>query len=360
MNKLLRKLTISVLAVVFAVIAMGATTYAWFTVTGEVSVDPVSADVTMDSGIYISADGVTWDNKLDSTDLAIAGVVTGTGELKALTSTDGTTFNEVTQIALGSGENASKYLSTYGSDITNGTGYRIITFYVRSVNYTQLYLFKGQTSLTGTDVTWSSDKKFSNNGSDVEAGDSITTNVANAARFAINSNSLTAWDTNAKLSTYGGTIKTTIYENEAVTKGNTTGFGLNGLNNGALNYYLTKNSITPADYNATKADGSEIVVPNTIALSSVLDSVVVELSAGTTTKATDGYYYAKVVVTIWLEGWDSECYNSILSVDANKDQHLDSASWSGDPLVAHPETPSGDLIRSLSVKVAFTATKPVA
>lgn len=345
MNKLLRKLTISVLAVVFAVIAMGATTYAWFTVTGEVSVDEVSANVTMDSGIYISVDGVTWDSKLDSNDLKQDGAVTGTGSLIALTSEDGTTFNEVRQIALGSGENAEKYLSTYGGDITNGAGYRIITFYVRSVNYQNLYLFKDQTALTGTSVTWNSDVPFSNNGTAVAAGGSVTTNVANAARFAINSNSLTEWNTNAKQSTYGGETITTIYENAAADT-NTTGYGLNGVESGALNYYLTKNSIDRANYNATKADGSVIESPTTIKLPSVLNSVVVKLSEGTSTKAADGYYYAKVVVTVWLEGWDSECFNSILSVDVNRDQQL--------------TTGSGDIIRSLSLKVGFTATLPEA
>ncbi len=64
MKKLTRKITLSLVAILFAVIALGTTTYAWFTLGTSATVGDVEADVTSGEGIEISLDGKTWVSTL--------------------------------------------------------------------------------------------------------------------------------------------------------------------------------------------------------------------------------------------------------------------------------------------------------
>ena len=100
MNKLMRKLSISILAVVFAVVAMGATTFAWFTITNTARINQFDVYVTAGSGFEIAVTGIdgtpsAWKSTITETEVeaAIGNVV-----LKDLTSTDGVNFYPISKI----------------------------------------------------------------------------------------------------------------------------------------------------------------------------------------------------------------------------------------------------------------------
>ena len=60
MNKIARKLVLSALTVVLTVVALGTTTFAWFTLTNTAVVQPFQASIVADTGIEVSLDGVDW------------------------------------------------------------------------------------------------------------------------------------------------------------------------------------------------------------------------------------------------------------------------------------------------------------
>jgi len=54
MNKIARKLVLSILTVVLTVAALGTTTFAWFTLTNTSVVQPFQAQIVSDTGIEIA------------------------------------------------------------------------------------------------------------------------------------------------------------------------------------------------------------------------------------------------------------------------------------------------------------------
>lgn len=325
MNKLLRKLTISVLAVVFAVIAMGATTYAWFTVTGTVSVESMSTNVTMDQGIEVSADKITWTKNLTKANLTTNNLLTIPAVLDAVTTEDGIDFSRVTGFKRNASTSTNFDVLTSS---TNADSYIQFKFYVRSAAYQTLYLYKG-TTLDGSTVNnWVADVTYrpSIGSTDVLVNSTPTLEVEDALRFSINSKALSAFGNTDDENTYkfndngtlfGGTVVTTVWEN-AASSTNTKGFGTD-VHKGALNYYLVKNSETIAAGDQLTTNPT---APTTYDISTDYGTTTVVTLAADTTNG-DGYYYAEVTVKVWVEGWDAECFNAILSKDIDKDGTLE-------------------------------------
>ena len=54
MTKITRKLLLSIITVVLTVVALGTTTFAWFTLTNTSSVQPFEAEIVADSGIEVA------------------------------------------------------------------------------------------------------------------------------------------------------------------------------------------------------------------------------------------------------------------------------------------------------------------
>lgn len=77
MTKLTRKLFISILTVAFAFVTLGATTFAWFTLTTTAKVDTFDAQMMAGTGIEMSLDGGT-SFKNYFTEAEILDAITGT------------------------------------------------------------------------------------------------------------------------------------------------------------------------------------------------------------------------------------------------------------------------------------------
>jgi hypothetical protein len=295
MNKLMRKLSISILAVVFAVVAMGATTFAWFTITNTAKINQFEVEVTAGSGFEIAVTNVggapsAWKSTITKAEVeaAIGNVV-----LKDLTSTDGATFYPISEIGVDVNGTDDYKL---GDAVTDG--YAEFDIHFRSKAAGTVKLNMEETNITSTGKTKVADVAFDEaytGGDSFTATSDVLAYAMNAARMAIiESNTL-----KVILEKAGATLNT------AGTLDNTVGFGTAHAK-GALAYYIAKNQI-----DTTGMDLSGLGTgPNTEKFG---DTVYTTKIADIATGPSNEWYTGKITVRIWLEGWDAECLNVIFS-----------------------------------------------
>lgn len=302
MNTIARKLVLSVLTVVLTVIALGTTTFAWFTLTNTSVVQPFTADITADTGIEMAL-GVPVAGEED--DLEWLTVLTAADVEQYIFDTYGAfTFNHVTTL------DAVDYFTLGPTSLTGTTtGYLSIPLNFRSNSANQIQWTN--VSLSSTEAPWQADISFVGaKGTSYTSGDSININAADSMRIAI-------------LGTVGGLSSVVGYENpdsitnvvlgggvanpQDLSDGNSWTDPITSIvyaagDNGAMNYYFAKTNMLPFGADA-------VSVLDTI--TSVAGSpAVTDLSASTTSGAA---FYGTIIVRIWIEGWDANAYNSILS-----------------------------------------------
>jgi len=296
MNKLMRKLSISILAVVFAVVAMGATTFAWFTITNTAKINQFEVQVTAGSGFEIAVTTVggvpsAWKSTITKAEVEAA--IGGNVVLKDLTSANGATFYPISEIGVDVNGTDDYKL---GNAVTDG--YAEFDIHFRSKAEGTVKLNMTETDITSTGKTKVADVAFDEaytGGDSFTATSDVLAYAMNAARMAIiESNTL-----KVILEKAGATLNT------AGTLDNTVGFGTAHAK-GALAYYIAKNQI-----DTTGMDLSGLGTgPNTEKFG---DTVYTTKIADIATGPSNEWYTGKITVRIWLEGWDAECLNVIFS-----------------------------------------------
>ncbi|MGD9605572.1 MAG: hypothetical protein AB7V00_05430, partial [Bacilli bacterium] len=276
MRKLTNKLFISILTVAFAVIALGTTTFAWFTLSNTATVSPFQASVTAGEGIEISLDGTNWYTTLSEA-LMETTLNTSTFKFDLVTTPDGTTFT-----TLGGGDATGKYLS--------------FTLYFRSFADASPSIYWNGVTLTSTGKSWQPDVSFN----DSEAGvtTALTTASSPVMRYAANSGRiLVAGDSTSiyELPSDFNSQDNTVLGEKLVTE-------ITGTEDGANAYYVAKKGTAPAGAAAA-------VIPATVTDSTLLnDAAILVLDTGSANA-----WSGTLTVSIWLEGWDPNAFNSILS-----------------------------------------------
>lgn len=286
MNKLMRKLSISILAVVFAVVAMGATTFAWFTLTNTAKVEQFEVQVTTAAGIELSMDGTSWSSVLTPSQFA-AGLTSQSATepaLTAVTTIDGVDFMKLTNLSK-AGE---------GSFAAADAGVDFFEFdiYIRTTQASQkIYLSNANTTVDSTVIPWLVDNDFTpSTGSAVPAGSSLNVYPEDAVRIAFD--------------------EASVHVFQVPTAGTNTAGQAFDWDLGALNYYgvdkgYFESAPAPTD---PAGDGDDYAFIGTVNPLGTAYTTEVATTSGT---ATDGYYETTVTVRIWLDGWDQECYNAI-------------------------------------------------
>jgi hypothetical protein len=301
MNSITRKLVLSILTVVLTVVALGTTTFAWFTLTNTAVVQPFQAEITSDTGIEVALgipvvdeeDELNWVTTL--TTAAIEDYIEAA--YGAFTFTHVTTNNAIDFYTLG----------TVAMTGTTG-GYLTIPLNFRSNSANQILW--STVSMTSGELPWQADVAFTGaKGASYIAGDSVSIDAADAFRIAV-------------IGTVGGATNVVGYENpnsttNSVLDGDGVAMDLRGIEedqnpdplitenayigvNGAMNYFFRKNASLPFGADA-------VTVLNTI--QALSDNPVVDLSASTTSGAA---WYGQILIRVWLEGWDANAYNSVL------------------------------------------------
>ena len=300
MNSITRKLVLSILTVVLTVVALGTTTFAWFTLTNTAVVQPFQAEITSDTGIEVAIgvpvageeDNLNWVTTL--TTAAIQDYI------------ETLTFTEFTHVTTA---NAVDFTTLGTSSMTGTTsGYLSIPINFRS-NSANRILWSSVT-LTSGSAPWQADVAFTGaKGASYIPGDSVPIDAADAFRIAV-------------IGTVGVATNVVGYElpdseSNVVLDGDGAPMDLRGIQedidpdpigedlryigvNGAMNYFYRKNASLPFGVEA-------VSVLNTI--QALSDNPVLDLAASETSGAA---WYGQITIRIWLEGWDANAYNSVL------------------------------------------------
>ncbi|HKM29499.1 MAG TPA: hypothetical protein VJZ51_01915 [Bacilli bacterium] len=295
----MRKLSISILAVVFAVIAMGATTYAWFTITNEAKINQFEVQVTAGVGFEIavtelSGTPTVWKSTVTKSE--VEALISPAMTLTDLTTTDGLAFFPIKQIGVDV-DGTEDY--KYGTQALPGSGYVEFEVHFRSRKMGAVNLDMSVTNIDSVGKTMAAGVPFTEalTGGDTfsETG-SITAYAMNAARMAFINDTVPA--ANVILE------KAAAAANVVGALDNTEGLGLD-FTKGALAYYVSKNAIETSGMAITQPTQTTQKFGDAAYATPILNI------AGTAD--ADGWYTGKVTVRIWIEGWDAECLNVIFS-----------------------------------------------
>ncbi len=278
MKNLSKKLVMSIVAVTLVVAALGASTFAWFTLSNRASVGTFEAQVSSGEGIEIRlADTNAWFTDIPSS--AIQTYLTNTAgfeKFKDITSANGKTFTKF---------NNSGY-------IQSTSDYVEFTLDIRSeqnltVYWTDAVLTEEQAK------TWTPDVNFTHTSGAVTTSSSLNLRVSNAARISVE-----------------GVVNEApvlyVYEKGNV-EGNTV-LNETPIVNGSVSYYNAK--VQVADRIPTSLTG--ITLKETF--TSFNEDVNLNNAILSLVKAEgDTYATGSITVRVWIEGWDADTFNAILN-----------------------------------------------
>ncbi|MCF7930282.1 MAG: hypothetical protein K9L02_02105, partial [Acholeplasmataceae bacterium] len=281
-----RKLVLSALTVVLTVVALGTTTFAWFTLTNTAVVQPFEAQIVADTGIEVSLDTIDWYTTL-TTDLIETYIFDTYGAFR---------FTHVTTAT-----GYSSFNTLGASGLTNtSAGYLEIPVHFRSnsadaIDWTAV-------TLTSPLSPWLSDVAFTSTTGAVTAGGSIPQDASNAMRVSVQG--IVAADP----------AHVVVFE-RAATNNNNVVLGGDGVtpvdysnggvgNAGSYNYYYAKTGALVPGTDAV------VVAPAVTLINDANAQRVLDLTADTTYGTA---FYGSLTIRVWLEGWDADSYNSLLA-----------------------------------------------
>jgi len=335
MRKLTTKLLFAIISVAFALVALGTTTFAWFTISNTASVSQFSAQVTAGQGLEISLDDTYFYTTIPASVIQ-AKIDSLNVTLKDVTSPDG-----VNMYYLGD-DDAIEY---------GGTSNPYIEFdlYVRSpVASTKVNLSSVLFSSNTGDAKWTPDTIF------VNAKNKLVVPYEDANELIAAAPALTEAGIIKGLQLNGETLVSVTYRNDNIFQVENIEFGPKAyyaedalrlsisdgdsdgdttvvyqkadatttntllvaapIPNGMVDYYKNKNGIDLIATYYTPVE--DFTLPTTTTLST--PETVTTLGAANSSK--------KLTVRIWVEGWDPDTFNAILTQNIYVSLSLTSAS----------------------------------
>ena len=303
-NKLTRKLMLSAFTLLFAVISLGASTYAWFTMSDTAKINSFQGQVKAGQGIEIAITTAgdqngpkEWFTGEISSDI-IQQVITTSGFQKfdALTSNDGKTFKQL---------NSNHQLTDV---TTKGQNYIEFDLHFRAAEAGSLNL-SSLTFDTNTDAkAFQNDQSFllSSDNKSVDTNNKLKFEVESAARASLSIVSKTNEESGFEL--FEDVQENSTEESDYILAGNDLGFD---LENGAFAYY-NKKSYTIGENNAHVGNLSSAGVTEPAGVN--VGTTWTEAYPFTVNLPAYNYEtpnYVTVRVRVWVEGWDGECMNFI-------------------------------------------------
>jgi hypothetical protein len=305
MGKIIRKLLLSVLSLTLSAIMLGTVTYAWITMTNKNFLDGLVLNVKLGSQLEISLDGMNYYSNLPSELLS--------------DSFSGLKFQDVT----------SKNGMDFDSGGPNGSGnaypnvdYATITLWVRTYGAERnVYLIDNVSDLVQYDIgmagtfvvsrgiQWKADTTFVNGPNEtidiVEEGKRGTYYAADAVRISF-----------LEQKNWGNPLDTRPIETLSrvlIDPSSDPSRGY-GVPYGAIGYLSAKFGEiveAPVDTPVTVYELTELM-PNNPYIAMNEDSKIMELiESDEKNEEGQNYYVGKVVVNVWLEGWDADCFDAI-------------------------------------------------
>lgn len=309
MTKLSRKLLLSVLTVAFALITLGATTFAWFTLSTKAEIEAFDVEVTSGAGIEISADGSNYSNYISAQQVYAAITRAGSSTvLDHVTSQNGQTFTTI------------DYEGELSFNKVANSGWAEFDLWFRSPEANvEVYMLEN-TTVASTGVEWISDANFQLTSEKfVEVGSEETLYGANAVRISTTENKLTATGTGFQ---YNDGASANIFELGGATGDQRLETTIKS-DYGSVAYYNAKNPNAQITEDITdEVELPEVVLktedlPKLNELNTTTINPDAHTPVATLTVDNDytgvNYYYGQITVRIWLEGWDPDMFNAIMA-----------------------------------------------
>lgn len=314
MKKLTQKLVLSVVTMALVVIALGTSTFAWFTLTNSATVQVFQAQVTSGQGIEVTL-GVPNGNGnpyLEPSASPAAPTVWYTVmPSSVITSFINTKYSadfRFTDITTADGVSFSTYNLNNNTSGSATSGWLEIPIYFRSA--VQQDIVWNSATLGGTSKVWDVNVatfKHSN-------GTSYGTDVLGYTKLRV-----AAW-TAARVSITGDVgisvpaATTVVFQEGAVTKDsvlNSTATLASYDFPGAAPYTTGLNALGAASYAVASGKSLSLTALPTIpsTLTAAAGSVLT-LTHGAIT-GFDDYFTGVAVVRVWVEGWDADTYDAI-------------------------------------------------
>lgn len=314
MKTLTRKFMISILTLVFAVVALGSTTFAWFAVSGKAETSTISAMVATPQGLELRIQGsTTWLSSNVTFDALASGSradrklmpITLTGALNAFTPANELTSFKRSKIA------TVDSVKKLADDTATVADFVKFTLEFRTTSVGKLTIDNGS-SFSGTEKSWTVDKPFTT-ATNIEnvADETLKVKAASAARLLCVAKGTAATYTNSifENGAVAGTVKSG--SNPAV-EGNTAGQQTWADSKGAIKYFKDKTGLTEAP-SATMPSYTAGILDETLAdgaTTRLVYQVVEDDRVG-----SSEYYQFEVTFYMFIEGWDAECYNALFATD---------------------------------------------
>lgn len=303
-KNLTKKLMLSVLTLAFAVVSLGASTFAWFTLSENAQVDPFQMNVKGGAGLEIQARNVNgefdennWQTgsltKEDITDLFASGLKLDSVTPNAAFGASAAQFTNLdyTNDQYNSSETANGEYVEFVIGLRLSDAYDTTEYPIAIDGY--------ELSTVGTAAAWNVNKVFTKiDGNQAALNEPLTFKVSDAARLAVYAKN-------------GSVTVNNVYEANAIGS-NSAGF----QDNGALSYY---NAVNETEY--TIANDAEEYYESAYADLST-STVSLGTLTGGLTKVDNGAgvmvdsgsrQVIEVYVRIWIEGWDGEAINAIFN-----------------------------------------------
>lgn len=339
MQKLARKTLLSIFAVAITIIAIGAITFAWFTMTTIADVDSFDTDIRAESGIEISLDCQSFAsyirkdaivNQIKNNLLIEEGPIV----LNPVTTANGfSNFRTISQY------NGTPILEEVGED---GAKWIWFNLYFRTPEKSTYVYLLDDTEISSDGRPWKADVTFNDTATHVvHTGETKMIYAANALRMSFLTCDMDLSKIDAGEEPIGNEPKSVVIYELDPTYG--TPPQPNEMNNrldqtikqgyGLIEYFRIKNegSIDDPDSGINLADYFDNgVLPQNVLNNENLVSAaklnetrsVIEgekaaiLSFDEENYHEDtGYYYGAVKVQMWIEGWDPDSYNAIHMAD---------------------------------------------
>jgi len=329
MKKLSKKFMLSIVAIALVVIALGTSTFAWFTLSNKATVGQFNAEVTAGEGMELSLDGTTWYSNIPSTVIkAKIQANFNAGPAGNLNNAGEPVLGAVTTTTLNDGDFLKMDLSGSGAYIAAVANVDFISLkiYVRAVGIDKISV--DTIELTGQDMDWTADATFTHaNEAEIIEGEVYKMSAKNAARVGIHS---TTNNFVYQLPAAGGTDAPTVNSSNTIFEGTTVPAGGTPANKDAM---YTEATNGQEKYFVEKTDGNSYMRGFTGYPGSVIEAETDAASGvDVLTLTEDGDYYTESFdLYVWFEGFDPDTYDAVLKMPLSVELSL-----KGTPVVVTP------------------------
>lgn len=306
--KVQRKLTIVIVMVLLTIVALGTSTYAWFTLNNIAKVDQIEMGITSGVGIEVSLDGKEWFNILDSDKIA--------DKVKDVKFESVTTSDGINMLTLDGGTAADNtyikfdiYFRASNVNVSDNNYGIFLGSYNSQATFANL---GSGTALKSEGVDWRPDVNYF----DWDGSKQIEYKTTDEAKKYYVENSMRVSFVDKKdgklvrLFDLNESSKATLKRGYAETYDEAkTAYG-------AFSYYNIKTgsnkslpeNAAPYKEGLQLVHNDELTIVDVNANTNNNNSLICNLSK----EENSSYYIGSTELRVWAEGWDIDCFDSVL------------------------------------------------